>query len=103
MLKTKQRTAKRSGGRPSRPRMRRTTLTLPEDLLRQVERLAVQRHQTVSAAIATLIEAPLRQLEVQDRSGNGWDHLRKSMEGLTEEEQMLIDGIILGEPGTESE
>src|SRR6476660_8968209 len=103
MLKTKQRTAKWSAGRPSRPRMRRTTLTLPEDLLKKVERLAVQRHQTVSAAIATLIEAPLRQLEVQDRSGNSWDHLRKSMEGLTEEEQMLIDGIILGEPGTESE
>jgi len=83
--------------------MRRTTVPLPDDLLRKVEGLAVQRHQTVSAAIATLIEAPLRQLEVQDRSGNGWDHLRKSMEGLTEEEQMLIDGIILGEPGTESE
>ena len=83
--------------------MRRTTVTLPDDLLRKVERLAVQRHQTVSAAIATLIETSLRQLEVQDRSGNGWDHLRKSMEGLTEEEQMLIDGVILGEPGTESE
>ena len=103
MLKTKRRTAKRSAGRSSRPRMRRTTVTLPDDLLRKVERLAVQRHQTVSAAIATLIETPLRQLEVQDRSGNGWDHLRKSMEGLTEEEQMLIDGVILGEPGTESE
>ena len=103
MLKTKARSAKLSGGRSSRPRTRRTTVTLPEDLLRQVERLAVQRHQTVSAAIATLIETSLRQLEVQDRSGNGWDHLRKSMEGLTEEEQMLIDGIILEKPGTESE
>src|SRR6266513_5328792 len=103
MPKTKARTARRSAGRSSRPRTRRTTLTLPEDLLIQVERLAMRRHQTVSAAIATLIEAPLRQLAVQDRSGNGWDHLVKSMEGLTEEEQMLIDGIILGEPGTESE
>jgi hypothetical protein len=76
---------------------------LPDDLLRRVERLAVQRHQTVSAAIATLIEAPLRQLEVRDRNGSGWDHLQKSMEGLTEEEQMLVDGIILAEPGAESE
>ena len=57
----------------------------------------------MSAAIATLIEAPLRQLEVRDRNGNGWDHLQKSMEGLTEEEQMLVDGIILSEPGAESE
>jgi hypothetical protein len=103
MLKTKPRSAKRSAGRSSRPRTRRTTLTLPEDLLKKVERLAVQRHQTVSAAIATLIETPLRQLEMQDRNGHVWDHLQKSMEGLTEEEQMLIDGIILGEPGTESE
>jgi hypothetical protein len=103
MLRTKMRTAKLSRRRSSRPRTRRTTLTLPEDLLRRVERLAVKRHQSVSAAIATLVEAPLRQLEVQDRHGNGWDLLRKSMEGLTEEEQMLIDGIILEKPGAESE
>jgi len=38
--------------RSSRPRTRRTTLTLPDDLLRRVERLSVQRHQTMSAAIA---------------------------------------------------
>ena len=103
MLKTKLRTAKQSAGRPSRPKMRRTTVTLPEDLLSQVERLAVQRHQTVSAAIATLIEEPVRQFEARARNGNVWDLLHKSIKGLTEEEQMIIDGIILGEPGTESE
>ena len=102
MLKTKARSAKLSGGRSSRPRTRRTTVTLPEDLLRQVERLALQRHQTVSAAIATLIEAPLRQLEARDRNGNVWDLLHKSIEGLTEEEQMLIDGIVMEKPGTDS-
>jgi len=102
MPKTKARTARRSAGRSSRPRTRPTTLTLPEDLLRQVERLALQRHQTVSAAIATLIEAPLRQLEARDRNGNVWDLLHKSIEGLTEEEQMLIDGIVMEKPGTDS-
>jgi len=102
MPKTKARTARRSVRRSSRLRTRRTTLTLPEDLLRQVERLALQRHQTVSAAIATLIEAPLRLLEARDRNGNVWDLLHKSIEGLTEEEQMLIDGIVMEKPGTDS-
>jgi hypothetical protein len=46
-----------------------------------------------------LIEQPLRQYEVQRENGNVWEMLRSSMAGLTEEEQLLVDGIVLEEPG----
>jgi metal-responsive CopG/Arc/MetJ family transcriptional regulator len=92
---------RRSRAKASRrpARTRRTTLTLPEGLLKKVERLAQDRHQTLSAAVTMLIEQPLRQYEVQRENGNVWEMLRSSMAGLTEEEQLQVDGIVLEEPG----
>ena len=86
----------------ARPSTRRTTWTLPEDVLEGVERLAAERCQTVSSAAAYLLQEALR---MHPRAQSGTDFLellQRSFAGLNEEEQMLVDGIILEEPDTES-
>jgi len=88
---------------PSRSRTRRTTWTLPQEVLRDVERFAGDRHQSVSSAAAYLLEQGLRQQPSPKASGVDilamW---RKSFTGLTEEERLLVDGIILEDPSAES-
>jgi hypothetical protein len=101
MLKTASR--RRDKQAPIRKGSRRTTWTLPQEVLRDVERFANDRHQTVSSAAAYLLQQALRQQS--DRKAPGPDvleMLRKSFAGLTEEERMLVDGIILEDPSAES-
>jgi CopG-like RHH_1 or ribbon-helix-helix domain, RHH_5 len=88
----------------SRPKTRRTTLSLPEELLRKIERFAAPRHQTVSSAVAYLIEGALRNEPELARNSRGiLDMWRKSYLPLTDKERLLVDGIILEEPVTEAE
>ena len=106
MLKTKVRTRKHPSPRAAQrsSRTRRTTLTLPEELLNHVERMAATRHQTVSSAVAYLVESALRNEPASPRNSRGILELwRKSLLPLTEQERLLVDGIILDEPTTEAE
>src|SRR5689334_12557407 len=106
MLKTKVRTGKNPSPRaaPRSSRTRRTTLTLPEELLNKVERFAATRHQTVSSAVAYLAESALRNEPAPPRDSRGILELwRKSLLPLTEQERLLVDGVILDEPTTETE
>ena len=97
MLRSKPRT--RAKAASHRVRTRRTTLTLPHNILKEVEQFARERHQTVSSAAAYLLEEALR-VEPRAQAGgrNFLELLQKSFAGLTEREQMLVDGIILEEP-----
>jgi len=96
VLKTNSRTTQRAA---ARGRTRRTTLTLPEEILRKVERMAAKRHQTVSSAIAYLVEAGLRnEPQAAKNSRDILELWRKAYVPLTEEERLLVDGIILTEP-----
>ncbi len=89
---------------PAHPQTRRTTLTLPEDLVRKAEQLARQRHQTLSASIAELMEQSLRSYRFkQDNNHSSLDSLRKAFAPFTEEEMLLLDGIIMEEPSADSE
>ncbi|HVP47519.1 MAG TPA: hypothetical protein VMT32_13080 [Bryobacteraceae bacterium] len=98
MLKTKQGTRSKDRRPPVRARSRRTTLTLPLDILKEVERFARERRQTVSSATAYLLEEALRTQPSEHTSGKSFlELLQKSFAGLTEQEQMLVDGIILAE------
>jgi hypothetical protein len=102
MLKTASR--RRTKPAPIPGRTRRTTWTLPQEVLRDVERFARDRHQSVSSAAAYLLEQGLRQ-QPDRKAVPGPDvleMLRKSFAGLTEEEQMLVDGIIIEDPSAES-
>src|SRR5712692_8601096 len=88
----------RSRGRPSQSSTRRTTLTLPKEILRAVERLARDRRQTLSSATTQLLQDALRtQPHIAATNGNFLEKLQKSFRSLTEEEKMLVDGIILEE------
>ena len=75
---------------------RRTTLTLPAELLAQAEGLAAQRHQSVSAVVSGLLEEGMRVRQGQEQRGARVLELwRKAFTPLTEEEMALVDGIIL--------
>jgi hypothetical protein len=79
-------------------------LTLPEELLNKVERFAETRHQTVSAAITYLVESALWNEPASPRNSRGiLEMWRKSFLPLTEQERLLVDGIILDERITEAE
>jgi hypothetical protein len=89
---------------PAHPQTRRTTLTLPEDLVRKAEQLARQRRQTLSASIAELMEQGLRSYRFkQDNNHGSLDSLQKAFAPFTEEEMLLLDGIIMEEPSADSE
>jgi Family of unknown function (DUF6364) len=89
---------------PTHPQTRRTTLTLPEDLVRKAEQLARQRRQTLSASIAELMEQGLRSYRFkQDNNHSSLDSLQKAFAPFTKEEMLLLDGIIMEEPTTGSE
>src|SRR5712692_6301931 len=108
MLKAKVRNAREHSSkvsrRASRPKTRRTTLSLPEELLTKVERFAATRHQTVSSAVAYLVEGALRNEPESPRDSRGiLDMWHKSYLPLTDKERLLVDGIILEEPTTEAE
>lgn len=88
------------GVRARQHESRRTTVTLPTPLLRRAERVALSNHQTLSSAIAGLIEDGLRNRQSQMESGTqvleAW---KRAFANLTEDERMLVDGIILEDAG----
>jgi hypothetical protein len=98
MLKTKAASRKMHGssGKPARPRTRRTTLTLPEALVERAERLARQRRQTLSAAVAGLMEQSLRSYRLEPNGGpNVLESLQKAFAPFSDEEMLLLDGIVM--------
>lgn len=102
MLKARQPARAKNPRQPVRARTRRTTLTLPVDILRDVERFARGRHQTVSSGVASLLQDALRVQPNAETNGRTFlERLQESFAGLTEREQMLVDGIIL-EPDADS-
>jgi hypothetical protein len=87
-----------------RPRTRRTTLTLPAELVNKAERLAKQQRQTLSAAIAGLMEQSLRGYSLQPAgNSNALESLRKAFAPFTDEEMLLLDGVSMDEPVGENE
>jgi metal-responsive CopG/Arc/MetJ family transcriptional regulator len=80
------------------PDKKRTTVTLPANLLAEAEVLAAKRGTTVSAIIAQAMEAGMDSLHRKERAQQAYDQLRFALNVLTEEEQLLVDGIHLSEP-----
>ena len=75
---------------------RRTTLTFPAGLLDRAERIAAERRQSLSAVVSDLVESALETRDsLADRNTGVLESWRKAFGGLTEEEMMLVDGIIL--------
>jgi len=74
---------------------RRTTLTLPADALSDAERIARSRNVTLSTVIA---EALTDGLQLRAAAKRGEQVLRayeQAFAGFSEEELMVLDGIVL--------
>jgi len=84
-----------SGSPPPKTKTRRTTLTLPADSLREAERIARKRNVTVSAVVAEALAEGLRVQTAPERAEEVLDHYRKAFSGLSEEEMMVLNGVIL--------
>jgi len=84
---------------------RRTTLTLPAESLTAAERIARARKVNLSVVISEVIEEGLRARTAAKRDGERrlrvWETYRQSLSNLSEEERLLLDGIVLSEPVNE--
>jgi len=88
--------ARRGKQRPDRCR---TTLTLPGPLLREAQRIANDRHQTVSAVVATLMEEGLQSPDrAAQREARIIERWQRAFVPLKPEELLLLEGIVLEEP-----
>jgi hypothetical protein len=77
---------------------------LPEDLVRKAEHLARQRRQTLSASIAELMEQSLRSYRFKQANNHSTlRSLQKAFAPFTEEEMLLLDGIIMEKRSADSE
>ncbi|MEK7755430.1 MAG: hypothetical protein AAB654_26130 [Acidobacteriota bacterium] len=90
--------------RANRAQNRRTTLTLPDALLREAERLARNRRQTLSSAVAALLEHGLKSNDqAAGRPARVLEMWKKAFAPLTDEEMLLVDGVMLEEPAAAAE
>ncbi|HVN03671.1 MAG TPA: hypothetical protein VMT86_04585 [Bryobacteraceae bacterium] len=84
---------------------RRTTLTLPAESLCAAERIARTRKVNLSVVISEVIEEGLRARTEAKREGDRrlriWETYRQSLSDLSEDQRVLLDGIVLSEPVNE--
>jgi len=78
---------------------RRTTLTLPVKALTAAERIAEKRKVSLSVVVSEALEKTLHAEAEAKREGERrvqvWEALRQSHSRLTDEQWLLLDGIIL--------
>jgi hypothetical protein len=77
---------------------RRTTLTIPVETLAAVERIARIRKVNLSVIVSEVLDDGLRAKEAATLEGErrvqAWEKYRQSLSRLTDEEMLLLDGII---------
>jgi len=78
--------------------MRRTTLTLPVDLLTQAQRIASAREMSLSTVIAEAVTAGLRSHAAPERSEEVLSGYKKALAGLSRADVAILDGVILESP-----
>ena len=78
---------------------RRTTLTLPVDSLLQAERIARARRVNLSTVISEALSNGLRMHTAAERSEEVLKAYNKAFTGFSDEEILVLDGILL-EPVT---
>jgi hypothetical protein len=78
---------------------RRTTLTLPVKALSAAERIAEKRNVSLSVIVSEVLDEGLRAKEAAALEGQrrvqAWEKYRESLSRLTDEEMLLLDGIIM--------
>jgi post-segregation antitoxin (ccd killing protein) len=85
--------------RLKRAEKRRTTVTLPSDLLERAERIARERRVNLSTALADALAEGLRADAAGRRADAVLAAYRKAFQGFSDEEMAILDGVVL-ERGT---
>jgi post-segregation antitoxin (ccd killing protein) len=85
--------------RLKRAEKRRTTVTLPSDLLERAERIARERRVNLSTAISDALAEGLRADAAGRRAEAVLAAYRKAFEDFSDEEMAILDGVVL-ERGT---
>ena len=83
--------------------MRRTTLTLPAASLDAAERIARERHLNLSSVVGEALQRGLREEEMARRSESILQGYRNAFAGFSEEELLLLDGIVMKEEPVEAQ
>jgi len=82
---------------------RRTTLTLPVKALATAERIAEKRKVSLSVVVSEALEKTLQAEAEAKREGErrvqAWEALRRSHSKFTDEDWLLLDGIIMEPTG----
>lgn len=81
--------------RAKRSEKRRTTLTLPSDLLERAERIARERRVNLSAAISDALAEGLRADAASRRADAVLAAYRKAFGDFSDVELALLDGVVL--------
>jgi hypothetical protein len=76
---------------------RRTTLTLPTGCLEVAERIARERHLNLSSVVAEALQRGLREQEQGQRSEAILQAYSTAFAGFTDDELLLLDGIVAEE------
>jgi len=74
---------------------RRTTLTLPSDSLAQAERMARARKVNLSVVVSEALSDGLRMHTAAERSEQVLKAYKKAFAGFSDEEMMILDGVVL--------
>ena len=77
---------------------RRTTLTLPADSLTQAASIARARKVNLSTVISEALANGLQAYAATQRSEEILSAYRKAFTGFSEEELLLLDGVVLDPP-----
>lgn len=73
---------------------KRTTLTLPADALAVVEEVARRRHATVSSVVSEVLIRVAEQEQRRQRVDEILADYQQAFDGFSEEELMILDGIV---------
>ena len=74
---------------------RRTTLTLPADSLLQAERIARAKRVNLSTVISEALSDGLRIRAAAERSEEVLSAYKQAFQGFSDEEMLVLDGIVL--------
>ncbi len=74
---------------------RRTTLTLPSQALDRAEKIAAERHVTLSTVIAETLEDGFAARDRATRADAVLAGYRAAFSNFTEQERLLLDGVEL--------
>ena len=76
------------------PKQVRTTISLPAASLSAAKRAAKARRVKLSTVVAEALDESLKQLHAKDHAKAAFARYQRSFAGFTEEELMILDGII---------